>query len=80
MDDLEDLLDFYVSIGQLHEIFYLWRPFLRDPDDDMVLELAVKSGAAYIVTFNKRDFRGIDQFGIEAVSPAEFLTIIGALK
>lgn len=79
-DDVEKLLGYYVTVGSLHEIFYLWRPVLRDPDDEMVLELAVKCNAAYIVTFNKRDFRGVDQFGIELVTPAEFLTILGVLK
>jgi hypothetical protein len=39
----------------------------------MVVELAVESGAEYIVTHNLRDFQGVEKFGIEAVSPGVFL-------
>ena len=38
------------------EIFYLWRPQLRDMKDDMVLEVAVNGQADVIVTFNTKDF------------------------
>jgi predicted nucleic acid-binding protein len=39
----------------------------------MVLELAVEGSAKYIVTFNLKDFAGIDEFGVSAVTPQEFL-------
>ncbi len=45
----------------------------------MVLELAVNAGCKYIVTYNKRDFRGTETFGIEIVTAKEFLEKIGAL-
>jgi predicted nucleic acid-binding protein len=64
-----------VSIRQA--VFYLWRPFLRDPKDDMVLELAVAAGARFVVTHNKRHFDGTGRFGIEAVSPSELLKKLG---
>lgn len=38
------------------ETHFLWRPQLRDPNDEMVLEAAVNGRAAAIVTFNTRDF------------------------
>lgn len=44
-----------------HPIFFLWRPFLRDPKDDMILELAVKAGCEFIITYNVRDFAGVEQ-------------------
>ncbi len=47
---------------------YLWRPFLKDPDDDMLLELAVSAGCDAIVTYNKKDFGGTQQFGIRAMT------------
>jgi len=78
--DVEDVLNYICRVGVAHEIYYLWRPFLNDPDDDMVLEVAVASGSAAIVTFNKHDFRGCDRFGLRLLTPAELLQEIGALK
>ena len=66
-------------MANLHEIYFLWRPYLPDPQDDMVLELAVNAGCKYIVTYNKRDFRGAETFGIEVVTAKEFLEKIGVL-
>ena len=61
------------------EVFYLWRPFLKDARDDMVLELAVGAECNFIVTYNKRDFRGVERFGIAVVTPKEFLQKVGEL-
>ncbi|BAG04978.1 putative toxin-antitoxin system toxin component, PIN family [Microcystis aeruginosa] len=36
-EEVDDLIDFYCAVGVQHEIFFLWRPFLRDPKDEMVL-------------------------------------------
>jgi putative PIN family toxin of toxin-antitoxin system len=77
---VDDILDYHCAVANQHRIFFLWRPFLPDPEDDMVLELAVKAGCDYIVTFNKRDFRGIGQFNLKAVEPVEFLRTIGVVK
>ena len=77
--DIDDILDYLCSVSGLHDIFYLWRPFLSDPDDDMLLELAVEARANRIVTFNQRDFHGVEQFGVRAVTPQEFLAEIGVL-
>jgi hypothetical protein len=49
----------------------MWRPLLRDPADEMVLEAAVNGRAAAIVTFNQRDFGVVpQQFGVEVLTPA----------
>ena len=77
--DLEDILDFICQVGNKREIFFLWRPFLRDPKDDMVLEVAVAASCQYIVTFNERHFVGCEQFGIQAVTPKIFLQRIRKL-
>ena len=58
------------------DIFYLWRPFLKDIKDDMILELAVASESKYIVTHNVRDFRGSKKFGVEVLKPQEILKIL----
>jgi predicted nucleic acid-binding protein len=51
---------------------FLWRPLLRDPDDDMVLETAANGGAQAIVTLNQRDFSGVvERFGLELLSPRD---------
>ena len=71
--DIDDVLDYVCSIAEPHAIFYLWRPFLTDPRDDLVLELAVEAQVSCIVTHNLRDFAGTEQFGIEVLSPGAFL-------
>jgi putative PIN family toxin of toxin-antitoxin system len=75
--DIDDLLDYLCSVAGLHTVFYLWRPFLPDPDDDMLLELAVEANCSRIVTYNVKDFLGIDRFGVTAVTPQQFLQAIG---
>ncbi len=77
--DIDQLIDYLCRKAEHYKVYYLWRPFLRDPKDDMVLELAVTSSAERIVTYNKRDFRGADQFGIKSCTPKEFLQQIGEL-
>lgn len=78
--DIEDFIEFHCSIATKHQIFFLWRPYLRDPKNDMVLELAVAAGCDSVVTYNTRDFVGIEKFGIKAITPAEFLKDIGGLR
>ena len=80
IQEVDDVLDFLCQNANLCEIFYLWRPTLRDPKDDFVLELAVESNCDYIVTFNTKDFAGAEKFGIKAIRPKEFLQIIGEIK
>jgi predicted nucleic acid-binding protein len=64
-------------VADLREIHFLWRPILKDPQDDHVLEVAVESSAKFIVTYNRRDFMGAEKFGIKVVTPNEFLEKIG---
>lgn len=53
---------------------FLWRPQLRDPNDEMVLEAAVDGRADAIVTFNHRDFLpAATRFGIGVETPGEIL-------
>ena len=79
-NDIDAVLDYICFVGKEKEIFYLWRPYLKDPKDDMILELAVESACSFIITFNKDDFKGIDKFGLEALKPKEFLKLIGETK
>jgi putative PIN family toxin of toxin-antitoxin system len=79
MEDIDNVLDYICKQGNRKKIFYLWRPFLKDPKDDFVLELAVEAGCDYIITYNLKDFEGINKFGVKAITPKEFLKIIGGL-
>ena len=71
--EISNLIDYICDIAIRQEVFFLWRPFLRDPNDDLVLELAVASACDAIVTHNVRDFQGIEQFGMRVLTPGEFL-------
>src|SRR5512134_673549 len=63
--EIDDILDFVISRSNHRHIFYLWRPQLKDPSDDLVLELAVTASCNYILTYNVNDFKGIEKFGIK---------------
>ena len=54
----------------------MWRPYLRDPKDDHVLEVAVASKTQIIVTHNIKDFKGVEKFGIKAIPPGKLLEVI----
>lgn len=75
--EIDDILDYVCAVAIKHDVFFLWRPRLRDPKDDMVLETAIAGGCSAIVTYNKRDFVGARDFNISALTPHEFLTAIG---
>lgn len=71
--DVGRLLDYLASVAHLQEVFFLWRPGLRDPKDDMVLEVAVAADARCIVTHNRRDFEEADTFDVKVLSPGKYL-------
>jgi predicted nucleic acid-binding protein len=52
----DELLDALLSVSELVEIYYAWRPNLRDEGDNHVFELAVAAGDAVLLTWNLRDF------------------------
>jgi len=79
VSDINAILDYILIKSNIRKIFYLWRPFLKDQKDDLVLEVAVESQSEYIITFNTRDFSGCEKFGINIVTPYEFLKIRGLL-
>ena len=55
------------------KIHFIWRPQLRDPKDDHVLELAVAANCADIITFNVKDFIKAQLFGVRVLRPIELL-------
>lgn len=74
--DVEDLLDYLCQIAHRQSIFFLWRPYLPDSKDDMILELAVAASCDAIVTHNQRDFAGTERLGIRVHPPRDFLRIL----
>jgi putative PIN family toxin of toxin-antitoxin system len=76
---LENVLDYLCTAGEQQQIHYLWRPTLRDPNDDLVLEVAAHGRCDRIVTFNVRDFAGSHRFGVRPETPAAFLRSLGVL-
>lgn len=71
-------VDAVVAMAQPVETHFRWRPQLRDPNDEMVLEAAINGHADVLVTFNVRDFgRAPAQFGVRAVLPKE---VIGRMR
>ena len=71
-----EFVQYLASLAHLQDVHFLWRPFLKDPDDDMVLECAVAASCKYIVTHNVKDFRRSEQLGVTAITPAEFLQLL----
>jgi putative PIN family toxin of toxin-antitoxin system len=70
--DVNALLDAVAVVVEPVRLAFLWRPAVRDPDDDMVLEAAANGRADAIVTFNIRDFGKVaERIGVEVLSPGE---------
>jgi putative PIN family toxin of toxin-antitoxin system len=74
--EAQDVIDYLCSVGVRQSIFYLWRPFLPDPKDDMILELAIAAGCDAIVTHNRRHFVDAFELGVSVHTPAEFLKVL----
>jgi putative PIN family toxin of toxin-antitoxin system len=74
-EEIDDVIDYLCSKAVLDKIFYLWRPVLKDADDDFVLELAVKANAT-IVTWNVADFKRAARFGVDVMTPRDFLATL----
>ena len=79
-DDISNFIDFLCHSGDQQDIFFLWRPFLPDPSDDLVLEVAVAGNCDAIITYNKRHFKNTEKFGLRILDPKEFLVEIGVIS
>ncbi len=70
--EVEIFVDALVAMAEPVTTHFLWRPQLRDPGDEMVLEAAVNGQADLLVTFNVRDFGLVPlRFGIEVMIPRD---------
>ena len=77
---VQDVLDYLCGVSERHKIHYLWRPHLRDPKDDMVLELALAAQCDFIVTHNLADFKLRTQGALRVISPQQFLQFLKERK
>lgn len=75
---IDGVLDDLCLPGEHHLVYYLSCPALRNPLDEMVLELTVPASSPYIVTHNLRDLAASETFGVEACTPRRWLAKTGA--
>lgn len=74
LDEIESVLALIAQNGIFQEVYYRWRPNLKDEDDNFILELAIAGQAESIVTFNRKDFLIPElKFNISILTPADFL-------
>ncbi len=77
---VDAVIDMICAAARLQEIHFLWRPQLRDPKDEMVLEAAVNAEANFLVTHNLRDFEPAKQFEVKPIGPRAFLNYLESRK
>jgi len=75
--DVVELLNAVAAIGEPVVPNFRWRPMLRDPNDDMVFEVALNGQADMVVTFNKSDFEQLSFWNLRIASPGEALRKLG---
>ena len=69
--DIDAILNELAGIIEPVTTHYQWKPQLRDPADEMVLEAAANAQAHAIVTYNLRDFGPAQRFGIAVLNPEQ---------
>lgn len=74
LQDIDDVLDAICAVAEAHNLLPGWVPSLNDPDDEPILQLAVEASVPNIVTQNIRHLKPALSFGIDILTPAEFLT------
>ena len=73
---VEIIVDRFCAVGRENSIFFRWRPFLADADDEFLLELAVRCQCDYLISFDERHLAPAATFGVKVVTPREFLKIM----
>jgi putative PIN family toxin of toxin-antitoxin system len=69
--EVEQIVDALCSASEEVDLLYLWRPLVRDPDDEMVIETAFVGRADLLITFNVRDFAGAEVAGVPILRPGD---------
>lgn len=74
LEQLDEFLAELAALIEPVELHFLWRPQVRDPGDEMVLEAAINGEADALVTYNVGDFAlAGERFGVPVIRPADFL-------
>jgi putative PIN family toxin of toxin-antitoxin system len=72
--EIDVVLDALAAVIEPVPLHFVWRPRLKDPADEMVLDTAVNGRADRLATFNLRHLRDAARtFGIRADRPGEVL-------
>lgn len=77
--DLTDILDMIYRESHRQLVWFSWRLTSPDPGDDLVLEAAIAGCCDFVVSFNARHLRAAREFGIEVLTPAALLKLIGEI-
>lgn len=72
--EVVDFLAKLVQKAKFQEIYFLWRPNLRDEKDNFLMELAIAGKAGAIITFNKKDFMESElKWNMAILTPKEYM-------
>ena len=69
---VEIIVDRFCAVGRENSIFFRWRPFLTDADDEFLLDLAVRCQCDYLIPFDERHLAPAASFGVRVLTPREF--------
>jgi putative PIN family toxin of toxin-antitoxin system len=79
LEDIDDIINGICYLANQHKIYYLWRPLSKDPNDDFIIDLAIKSQVDFIISYNKKDLKTIAKFNISLLTPKQFLQLLGVI-
>jgi uncharacterized protein len=74
-EEILKLLQAFLSVCEWVNIYYLWRPNLRDEADNHLIELAIAGNARFLVTNNLKDFQNTQLLfpNLSTTNPQELL-------
>ncbi len=79
-EEIDDIINGICYLANHHDIFYIWRPLAKDKDDDFLIDLALKCQAQFIISYNDKDLRPIEKFGVSILNPKQFLQLLGEIN
>ena len=79
-EEIDDIINGICYLANHHDIFYIWRPLAKDKDDDFLIDLALKCQAQFIISYNDKDLRPIEKFGVSIITPKQFLQLLGEIN